>query len=93
MKVLVVQCFVEIQATDKTPITLQKRNSTMRRFDKFSKIVQEWLPTYNITRNNLITKSTRWLQVWQSSSKPLKNILLENLTFFGAAIFRTSSEK
>lgn len=61
MNVLVVQCFVEMQATDKTPITLQKRNFTMRRFGKTLKIVQEWLPVYNITRNNLITKSTRWL--------------------------------
>lgn len=39
------------------------------------------LPVYSTTRNDLILKLTRWLQVGQNSSKTLKKILLLNFKF------------
>ena len=77
MSVVVVQCFKELQATDKTHITLQKKKIHQGQFNETSKMLLDQLPFYNTSRNNLIAKSARWLQASQSFSKTLQYILLE----------------
>ena len=86
MPVMVVQRFVEFQVTDKTPITLQKRNTTGQ-FDKTFKMLLQYLPIYSTTRNNLFMTLTR------NSSKTLIEILLQNLKVLGVVVFRVSLEK
>lgn len=86
MPVMVVQRFVEFQVTDKTPITLQKTNTTGQ-FDKTFKILLHYLPIYSTARNNLFMTLTR------NSSKTLIEILQQNLKVLGVVVFRVSLEK